>query len=822
MAYRRPGITVTQEFVGLSPALAAFALPSVVVGPAFQLVDNDVLGSYSGSEHTYAYASLLGGAIVDLSPEGVSPFPATEKKISVKIKNAEVLVGASTSTGSFSGIGLSDATTNRFSGVAAGDIVVIEAATGVTVVSAQTNGSSVDTAGLKNRLTGTSGQYANVKVGDSVVVTGGTNARTGTYTVSAKVGSDTLVLSGDVNNGSGPSTNTAYSITGSRGQANAGRYKIKSVTDANNVVLQSPVPDSPEALVKFKVIRKVSEIPLARVQSMPGNGYLAAPEGLSLPSGLQYALGSANYDIISGSVVASYRALRTDLASEVKSYANTAALVATFGAGQITPANPLAYGLSIMLQNTVTAVNGLGLSGAFLQDEALSYTQAADVLKMTDMYAIAPLSGSPVVHTLLKNHCEQLSAAGKKKERIVIINSRLPQLSILQEESVTSVAASGARSVLPLQLSGSGSFASGPAKLSDATTDQFASVQLGDKVVISAGSGLTAGTYSVISKADSNNITLSGNFITSGTPSGINYSIYRDDGVSAGGGSFYDRSAQFITNGVAPGHQLNILSGSLKGRYRVASVVSEKELTLSPAIQGAVSGAAEVSYQIDRNLTRDEQATQIGGYSGAFASRRVVHCWPDIVKAPVGQNVESLPGFYLCCSVAALITGLPTQQGLTNLSISGFLGFEHSTRYFNEDQLDTIAGGGTMIFSQEGSDQPLFIRHQLTTDRSAIKFQELSITKNVDFISKFLRTTYAPYVGQYNITDTTLDGLRTTAQAVINYLKDSARVPKFGGVIRSGSLVSIAESTTQLDTVEMRFSFAIPVPLNSIDITVQV
>ena len=169
-----------------------------------------------------------------------------------------------------------------------------------------------------------------------------------------------------------------------------------------------------------------------------------------------------------------------------------------------------------------------------------------------------------------------------------------------------------------------------------------------------------------------------------------------------------------------------------------------------------------------------------------------------------------------------MITGLPTQQGLSNLSISGFLGFEHSTRYFNDDQLNVIAEGGTTIFSQDGSDQPLFIRHQLTTDRSAIKYQELSITKNVDYIAKFLRSTYAPYVGQYNITDTTMDVLKTAAQAVINFLKDSTRIAKFGGVIRSGSLVSLAESTTQLDTVEMRFSFAIPVPLNNIDITVQV
>ena len=127
-----------------------------------------------------------------------------------------------------------------------------------------------------------------------------------------------------------------------------------------------------------------------------------------------------------------------------------------------------------------------------------------------------------------------------------------------------------------------------------------------------------------------------------------------------------------------------------------------------------------------------------------------------------------------------------------------------------------------MIFAQDGADQPLYVRHQLTTDRSAIKFQEYSITKNVDFIAKFWRNTYAKYIGQYNIVDTTMDSLKTTAGAGIKFLKENTRIPKFGGVIRSGALTSIKESDTQIDTVIIRFAFSIPVPLNQIDITIQV
>jgi hypothetical protein len=156
------------------------------------------------------------------------------------------------------------------------------------------------------------------------------------------------------------------------------------------------------------------------------------------------------------------------------------------------------------------------------------------------------------------------------------------------------------------------------------------------------------------------------------------------------------------------------------------------------------------------------------------------------------------------------------------LAISGFIGFDHSNRYFSEAQLDVIAGGGTMIFAQDFENQPLYIRHQLTTDLSSIKFQEYSVTKNVDFMAKYLRGQFRPYLGQYNITENTLDILKTTAEAAVKFFKDTNSFSRIGGNIRNGSLLSIAEDETQIDTVRMRFGFTIPIPLNNLDITLEV
>lgn len=822
MAYRRPGVTVTQEFQGLVPALAAFSLPSVVVGPAYQLVDNDNLGVYGAVETLFPYASILGGAIADLAEADPSElFPVTKKPITAVLKNAKVEVLAHQATGSVAGDVFSDLTSSQFANVVAGDVINVVEELAVSIIAARTDGSSSNATGQLNRLSAGAGNpllFANVKVGDTVVVTAGTNTVTGTVTVTAKVGTALLLLSGAINDGVDVSTDVAYSITGNRGSINKGSYVVKSKFDDNTLVLQSPLADSPEAPLSYSIARKLGDVTLDRVATISENGFVASADGITLPA----VLTSASMPIVSGTLVVSYRALRIDLAANTTQFVDVGSLNSVFGVGQLLPTNPLGYGLSIMLQNTVTPVNGLGLDEGAVDNEVLSYTAATDVLKRGEMYAIALLTQSPVVHTLYKNHVEQLSAPSQKLERVVIINSKLPTTMILQEEATTSTTVSGSRQIVGTQVDGSGVFATNPKKLTDGTAGQFANVQAGDSLVVVAGTGVTPGTYTVSSVTDDNNLLTSTAFLTSGSPTDIQYYIYRADGLSASGLRFYDRNAKFIVNGVSSGNYLNILSGTFKGRYKIATVVSDKEVTLSPAVLGVTTLVAGVDYQVDRDLQKVEQADAVKGYSEAFASRRVVHVWPDVLVAPIGQVTYDIPGYYATCAIAALSSGLPTQQGFTNLAVSGFLGFKHSTRYFTEEELNIIAGGGTMVLAQDGESQPLYVRHQLTTDMSAIKFQEYSITKNVDYIAKFLRTGFRRFIGQYNIIDTTLDALKTSAGAFIKFLKEDTRVPKFGGVVRSGVLKSLAESTTQIDTVKIGFSFNIPVPLNNIDITIEV
>lgn len=295
------------------------------------------------------------------------------------------------------------------------------------------------------------------------------------------------------------------------------------------------------------------------------------------------------------------------------------------------------------------------------------------------------------------------------------------------------------------------------------------------------------------------------------------------DGVIAGAGhlDFSSASGLFLTSGVVPGMFINVSAPSnVAGRYKIASVNSQTSITL---ISGPTVNNTGISFLVDKDLSLGDQATYLAAYASSIGSRRLVVIWPDIVKLPVGPNIRQLPGYFLGAGLGALTTALPTQQGFTNQNVAVYSGVVHSTKYFTNAQLNTLASGGIMIFVQNVLDvSSLYIRHQLTTDTSAIKFQEFSITKNVDFIAKFIRSNHKQFPGKYNIVDNAFDDLKTSAAGIVTFLKDSTKLPKIGGVIKSGKLLSAIQDPVNIDTIQEQWQLDIPIPLNNLDITINV
>ena len=273
--------------------------------------------------------------------------------------------------------------------------------------------------------------------------------------------------------------------------------------------------------------------------------------------------------------------------------------------------------------------------------------------------------------------------------------------------------------------------------------------------------------------------------------------------------------AAFLSSYVDAGDTLVMTDlGGTEHEYTVSSVVSEDLLTVTqsePFDEEVFTDAGEYTFRVMHSLDKLGQANEIAATSRAYGSSRFVNIWPDVCI--IGDR--ELPGYYLACAVAGGIGGLPSHYGFTRLSIAGIDGLKNSNNYFNNDQLDAMADGGTFIFVQASSSAPPHIRHQLTTDRSTLEMQELSFVKNFDYVSYICRDTMNAFIGKYNITQSTLATLRTALRGILETLKLDTS-PRIGSRVLDYNITSVAQMEDVRDRVEMVAEVSFPYPLNTI------
>lgn len=278
---------------------------------------------------------------------------------------------------------------------------------------------------------------------------------------------------------------------------------------------------------------------------------------------------------------------------------------------------------------------------------------------------------------------------------------------------------------------------------------------------------------------------------------------------------FVDAEGTFISSGVIPGNTIRVVgSDQATYEYVVGDVIAENMLKLKAGVTFDVTKVAaniQHTYSIVKQLDKTAQAAEIALASKSFGSSRTVNTFPDTC---VIDDVE-LPGYFLSCAVSGMIGGLAPHQGFTRISIAGVGGIKHSNEYFNQSQLDIIAGGGTFVFCQSNASSAPYVRHQLTTDMSTVEFRELSFVKNFDYVSFICKDVLDQFLGKYNVTPSTLGVLSTAVRAVLESLK-LYNLPKIGSPVLDYKVTSVAQLADTKDRVEIYVDVTFPYALNVI------
>lgn len=413
---------------------------------------------------------------------------------------------------------------------------------------------------------------------------------------------------------------------------------------------------------------------------------------------------------------------------------------------------------------SVAAIGVPEISADAPEGTPLGYSKALEFLQNEEVYAVATASHSAVVHQNGITHVTAMSEPEQKGERIYFFNPEIPTRA-----TPTSI--------------GSGTDANSTATANELTIDVNiapALIALGidpDDDINPTTGAIENEVYVDLGSDDAYYLVQA---VDNGTKLTLRTTFATGDGNSD---SFFSTDA--LPSGIISDNWSVYLRGA---ELVVAGSTSPDNSAVSETVQTAAS---------------------------AYGERRGYYVFPDQCGINVSGLEQLVPGYYMTAAIAGLVGQQPPQQGFTNYPMAGFTKVVGSNDRFTNSQLNVMAAGGTYIMVQEATGAPISCRHQLSTDLTSIETRELSITKVVDYVAKFMRAGLRNFIGRSNITQPFLDQLSTVVQGLLYFLQEN-------GVIIGGNPNNLIQDADNPDTVLVDVTLDVPYPCNYIRIVLVV
>lgn len=249
--------------------------------------------------------------------------------------------------------------------------------------------------------------------------------------------------------------------------------------------------------------------------------------------------------------------------------------------------------------------------------------------------------------------------------------------------------------------------------------------------------------------------------------------------------------------------------------YKIVAVVDNDTVIISSSVDPALANSR---IEIFRNLSSAALATEYVKVAGGFSSERVFAVVSD--RGVNGLRVGGVPvkNWNIACAFAGLRSGSRPHQPLANVELLGFDGSNDTIPAFDETDLDTLRDGGTWVVRND-QDGRIYAERQLSTSVIDLFRKEQSVTCNVDSVSFTLYDALKTLVGRINITPGTLTKVSNDITAVMNRLSNKTGSETIGAQILAFTIVSVSVPATAQDTVTVKMTITVPLPMNIIDIT---
>jgi hypothetical protein len=210
---------------------------------------------------------------------------------------------------------------------------------------------------------------------------------------------------------------------------------------------------------------------------------------------------------------------------------------------------------------------------------------------------------------------------------------------------------------------------------------------------------------------------------------------------------------------------------------------------------------------VDGSSTAIDSSTLIS-YAQAIESSRVALVSPAVVNyynTSLNKTVV-LGGQYLAAALAGVAVSLSPATPLTRKQVLGFASVPNAA----DAQKSRETQGGLLVIDSLNNTGSLRVRHGVTTDPSSIVTREWSILSQQDAMSFRLRSFFDTdgIIGSI-ITDTTMANVKASAESALQSLIADQSIASYQGL-------TVRQSSTNLDVVQISFAWKASLPLNYI------
>ena len=251
--------------------------------------------------------------------------------------------------------------------------------------------------------------------------------------------------------------------------------------------------------------------------------------------------------------------------------------------------------------------------------------------------------------------------------------------------------------------------------------------------------------------------------------------------------------------------------------YVIDAVINEDTLRLRTG-QGTTEQLVPKKMEVWRVRTDGELATALAEAAEDYNSERVRAVWPDYFDDATHSDQD---GWFLCCILAGLRSGIAPNQGMTNLELTGVTAVPRTDEKFSRTELDEMANAGVWIVTELESGD-VITRHAITTaGYGDLTTQEEMVISNVDSISFGMRNVLEASFGVANVVASSLEQIRLEIEGQIAYFKE-VRIASIGGQLIDGEVLEVRAHAVAADRVVINTSLTIPTPINNAELYQQI